>query len=81
MQPEIDASKPSRFYRSYLIRLWRDHAQAPLHVSLLHVQTGREIRFATLAKLFTFLELQQPDEESDSSSPALPPKQDNHEAA
>ena len=80
MQPEIDVSKPSRFYRSYLIRLWRDHAQAPLHASLLDVQTGREIRFATLAKLFAFLELQQPDEQSDSSPSTVPLKQDNHEA-
>lgn len=75
MQPEIDASKPSRFYRSYLIRLWRENAQAPLHASLLHVQSGKEMRFATLAKLFAFLELQQPDGlEDDSALSSTPPQ-------
>lgn len=81
MQPEINASKPSRFYRSYLIRLWRENAQAPLHTSLLHVQSGREMRFATFAKLLAFLELQQPDGlDDDSSSSASLPKEDKDEA-
>jgi hypothetical protein len=49
---------PSRFYRSYLVRLWRSHAQAPLRASAQCIQTGATIHFAGLEGLISFLETQ-----------------------
>jgi hypothetical protein len=49
---------PSRFYRSYLVRLWRSHEQAPLRASVQCIQTGMTTHFASLEGLFTFLETQ-----------------------
>ena len=42
--------------RSYLLRLWRDHAQAPLRATLIAVELPDKPRhFATMDELFAFL--------------------------
>ena len=45
-------------YLSYLLRLWRqENAERPMwRASLKSVQNGKQVGFASLADLFTFLE-------------------------
>ena len=44
---------------SYLLRLWRDHADAPMHATLIAVECPDKPRhFATLDELFAFLSVQ-----------------------
>lgn len=67
-QASTHPENPSHLYRSYLVRLWRSHAQAPLRASAQCVQTGVTTHFASLESLFSFLEthgvtLATPDED------------------
>src|SRR6478735_7228824 len=42
--------------RSYLLRLWRDHAEAPLRATLIAVELpDKPQHFATMDELFAFL--------------------------
>jgi hypothetical protein len=62
-------TKPMR--RSYLLRLWHDHAGAPIHATLIAVECPAKPRhFAKLDELFAFLiaqadSLTQADDRSD----------------
>jgi hypothetical protein len=45
--------------RSYLLRLWRDHAGAPMRATLIAVECPDKPRhFASMDELFTFLSVQ-----------------------
>ena len=56
-KPE-DAQYAPRYYRSYLVRLWRDNDQEAWRASARSVQSGEEVRFATIEALFAFIEVQ-----------------------
>ncbi len=43
-------------YHSFLVRLWREHANAPWRASVQSVQTGAIIHFPDLTRLFAFLQ-------------------------
>jgi hypothetical protein len=45
-------------YLSYLLRLWRDHQQAPWRASLESTATGDARRFGDLDSMWTFLQTQ-----------------------
>ncbi|MFN8487411.1 MAG: hypothetical protein U0350_07440 [Caldilineaceae bacterium] len=50
--------KTSRFYHSYLVRLWQDDTQTTWRALAQSVQTGETIHFADLESLFAFLQAQ-----------------------
>ncbi|MCA9999163.1 MAG: hypothetical protein KDE56_25540 [Anaerolineales bacterium] len=51
-------SSKSPNYHAYLLRLWRDHANAPWRVSLQSADTRERRHFADLANLLAYLEEQ-----------------------
>lgn len=58
-------------YRSYLLRLWRETADLPWRATLEDPRTGEQYGFASLARLFAYLEAQtdlQSDSEERSAS-------------
>ncbi len=42
----MTAEDTNPHYHAYLVRLWRDNAQAPWRASITHVATGQVHRFA-----------------------------------
>ncbi len=42
-------------YQSYTLRLWRSEESSPWRFSLIHISSGRELHFASLAELMVFL--------------------------
>lgn len=56
IEPRAAVSADPGRYRSYLVRLWREAPGEPWRCHLHSVGTGQERRFATLARLFEFLE-------------------------
>lgn len=63
-------SPPS--YLSYLLRLWRDHRQAPWRASLESTRTGDVHRFGDLETMWTFLQAQLELKGEDPVSEAPP---------
>lgn len=55
-------------YQSYLIRLWKDGADALWRASIQSVQTGEVVRFANLTEVFTFLEAQTSNHQDDGTA-------------
>ncbi|MCA9994676.1 MAG: hypothetical protein KDE56_02945 [Anaerolineales bacterium] len=51
-------SSNSPNYHAYLLRLWREHANAPWRVSLQSAETRERHHFADLTSLVDFLEAQ-----------------------
>jgi len=50
---------PERTYTSYLLRIWRGHARAPWHATVIDVaRPGERRHFATLDALCAFLTMQ-----------------------
>jgi len=65
MSALADPAEPSEVvseYHSFLVRLWREHANAPWRASVQSVQTGTVIHFSDLTRLFAFLQAQTVDE-------------------
>ena len=53
----MSSTAPST-YLSYLLRLWRDHQQAPWRASLESTATGDIRRFGDLEAMWAFLQAQ-----------------------
>jgi hypothetical protein len=43
-------------YQAFLVRLWRDSAQAPWRASLAHVATGEVVKFSSPQMLWSYVE-------------------------
>ena len=58
-------------YRAYLLRLWRvnHNGLRTWRATLEHPHTGERLSFATLERLFAFLE----DQDGKSAGPEAPP--------
>lgn len=59
-------------YLSYLLRVWRDHQQAPWRASLESTATGDVRRFGDLEAMWIFLQIQLELQEEDPGSEAPP---------
>ena len=57
-------------YRSYLLRLWKEHAHAPWRASLQDAMDGTRRGFASLESMVVFLHTQTDDDEPDAPSQA-----------
>lgn len=42
-------------YKSYLVRLWRDHEDEPWHASITHIHTEETHTFINVQALFMYL--------------------------
>jgi len=61
---------PEIAYKSYLLRLWRTGSPQPVwRASLEEPHTGQLLHFATLERLFAFLEDQTVSVPGDHTSP------------
>jgi hypothetical protein len=63
------AELSQRDYHSYLMRLWREGAQAPWRVSLQSTATEQLYHFATIEALFAFLAERLVDDEDEIANP------------
>ena len=62
-----ESSEQSTVYQSFLLRLWREHANQSWHVALLNIQSGEAKRFADLEQLITFLDAIENQRQADQT--------------
>lgn len=61
--PADEQSTNTILYRSYLLRLWKEHAQEPWRASLQNARDGAKHGFASLESMVAFLCTQTDDDE------------------
>jgi hypothetical protein len=69
----FDTPERSGDYRSYLVRLWRNHPPASWHATAQCVQTGKVIHFADVKSLCDFLQRQTRGAEDGEATEPRPP--------